>query len=148
MAERAGALLRQDDAATDAWLHRFARVLELPDLVQWMLSPQEGHPPLKVLVVAHPELLRDTWPTSAGGIRPFIQVANDSGVSMIFALGAAPEPNVADVDYVFRLERGIPAGSAAVRAVCDRGSPQKSPGLFARGSTRGLNELIDALRPP
>jgi len=145
---RVESLLRRDDEATEVWLRRFGRVLELPDVVQWILESPSSSQLVRAIVVAHTELLRDGWPTSAGSMRPFLQVARDYRVSMIFALGAPPEPSVLDAEYVLRLEDLPHERPASVRVICDQGAPRNSAGLFVKGSTHGLTELVESLQPP
>jgi len=146
LVEGSGTLLQREDASTEEWLRRVGKILELPALVQRILESASESFPVRALVVSHTERLGENWPTSVGGIRPFIEAANHSRVSMVFTRGAAPEPNVVDVDYVLAMEGTGSDGPAATRVTCEQGAEHGSPGLFERGSTDALKTLIEALR--
>lgn len=135
----------RDGVDAEDRLSKLADVVRLPLLAQRVLEGRSVYSATKALVIANSDRLQPMYPTTEGGIRPFIEAFHEYATSVIFTITTPPMPNARDVDYVLRLEGGNPDSRSPIRVVTEHGPPPGTPGLFPEGSERSLEALLAEL---
>jgi len=126
-------------------LSTLANVVRLPLLAQRLLAGRSVYSSTKALVIANSDRLQPMYPTTEGGIRPFIEAFHEFATSVIFTISTPPNANARDVDYLFRLDDGPSNPEGGPRVLTQYGAPLGVPGLFQVGSERSFGGLQDEI---
>ena len=143
-----GHWLLEDDVSETEGVQQLADFLRLPPFIQRGLEGRTADTPVKAVVVANLDRARPLWPAFAGGIRPFIKAVNGFAITLILAIGSAPDPNAADIDYLFQLEGDARRGPGETTVSCRQGAPHGVAALFSAGTAYRLTDLVEKLQPP
>jgi len=136
----------RDGVEAGVRLSTLADVVRLPLLAQRLLEGRSVYSSTKALVIANSDRLQPMYPTTEGGIRPFIEAFHEFAASVIFTITTPPMANARDVDYLLRLDGGTSNPRGPVRVVVQFGAPSGVPGLFKAGTERPYLAMLDEIQ--
>jgi hypothetical protein len=136
----------RDDVEAETRLRRIGDFMRLPSLARKLLEGRSATSPTRALVIADANLAEAFYSLEEGGIRRFIEDFNLYAITLVITIGNRPNPNAGDIDYLLYIRPGSEDEGSLAQVECRQGPPPGTAGLFAEGSSRGLNALLEEMR--